>query len=133
MARTPICSNVCDLILFKGTDVKLLPDVSIFARFQGERTLVSFEGSEHISGEIVVGYDGFIPLSILVDLSIGLDRGVKHHLTGHDGDIALAQEGGRVDRCSDAGPDILIIATRFRASEDIPGQANKGLAPPAEA
>ena len=91
---------------------------------------MSFEGSEHFPSQIVVSYDSLVPLSILVDLAIGLNSGVKHQVTRQDGDIGLAEEGGRVNCGSQAALQILIRAAGLRAGGAIPGQGNKGLIPP---
>ena len=50
---------------------------------------MSFEGSKHIPGLIIVSYDGLVTNSILVDLAIGLDGGVVKQVSGQDGDVRL--------------------------------------------
>ena len=77
---------------------------------------MGFEGSEHVSGLIIVSYDGFISGSILVDLAplwclIRLHRGVKGQLRAEDGDICLVVEGLGVYSSNDAGLDILVRTT----------------------
>ena len=50
---------------------------------------VSFEGSEHVSSLIIVSYDGLVTHTILVDLAVGLHRGVVGQVSGEDGDVCL--------------------------------------------
>ena len=50
---------------------------------------MSFEGSEHVSGVLIVSYDGLVPGSILVDLAVWPHRGVVGQVGGEDGNVCL--------------------------------------------